>query len=525
MKASSSFKIILSLLLILVVSSLVIKFLSLSDKIGNFYPEERYTVNYLYFFKTKDKPVKVKSFLPKNSSRQQISLENMVANNSVSFKKLEENNNIKGIWSANNANQYEKIEYTFEFEGKSKRFSIPNQFESYTSIDKKYLLSTKNIQVNHPKIIALSTKLSKGLTTDRAIITALQSYVVNIPNEPIITLTDAVSALEQNMASCNGKSRLLVALSRQLGYPARIKGGIILNTDNTRTSHAWAELYINKQWIPFDPVNNHFAYIPAHYLELHEDDAFLLTHTPGINFDYSYNIKQQVNIPFIQASSQEISNITSFSLLRLLDHKVITYKSLILLLMLPFGGFIVAILRNVIGLKTFGVFLPVLIAFSLLKTGFVTGISIFIFLILAIGLLSQPFSKLGLLHTPKLVISLTLMVIIIITGSYLSTTTSATWLGSLSFFPIIILTISAERFSTLVVEDGFNKATNMLFQTLIAVSCCYLILVSNWLASALIVFPEILLIIMILSMFLGRYVGLRFSEIIRFNPIFKIKTA
>lgn len=525
MKAPSNFKIILSLLLILVVGSLVVKFWSLSDRLGGFYPEERYTVNYQYFFKTKDKPVKIKSFLPKNSSRQQISLEKTLANSTVSFNKLEENNNVKGIWTANKTNHYEKIEYTFEFEGKSKSYTVPDTFEAYSTIDKKYLMATENIQVHHPKIATLSTKLSKDKTTDKAIITALHNYVKNIPNEPILTLTDAVSALEQNMASCNGKSRLLVALSRQLGYPARIKGGIILNTNNTRTSHSWAELYINKQWVPFDPVNDNFAHIPANYLELYEDDAFLLTHTAGVNFDYSYYIKQQINIPFIQASSQEISKATSFSLLRLLDHKVINYKSLMLLLMLPFGGFIVAILRNVIGLKTFGVFLPVLIAFSLLKTGFVTGISIFIFLILAIGLLSQPFSKLGLLHTPKLVISLTLMVIIIIVGSYLSTTTSATWLGSLSFFPIIILTISAERFSTLIVEDGFNKATNMLFQTLIAVSCCYLILVSNWLASALIVFPEILLIIMILSMFLGRYVGLRFSEVIRFNPIFKLKTA
>ncbi|WP_452599119.1 7TM domain-containing protein [Pontimicrobium sp. MEBiC01747] len=525
MKASSNFKIILSLLLILVVGSLVVKFWSLSDRLGGFYPEERYTVNYQYFFKTKDKPVKIKSFLPKNSSRQQISLEKTLANSTVSFNKLEENNNVKGIWTANKTNHYEKIEYTFEFEGKSKSYTVPDTFEAYSTIDKKYLMATENIQVYHPKIAALSTKLSKDKTTDKAIITALHNYVKNIPNEPILTLTDAVSALEQNMASCNGKSRLLVALSRQLGYPARIKGGIILNTNNTRTSHSWAELYINKQWVPFDPVNDNFAHIPANYLELYEDDAFLLTHTAGVNFDYSYYIKQQINIPFIQASSQEISKATSFSLLRLLDHKVINYKSLMLLLMLPFGGFIVAILRNVIGLKTFGVFLPVLIAFSLLKTGFVTGISIFIFLILAIGLLSQPFSKLGLLHTPKLVISLTLMVIIIIVGSYLSTTTSATWLSSLSFFPIIILTISAERFSTLIVEDGFNKATNMLFQTLIAVSCCYLILVSNWLASALIVFPEILLIIMILSMFLGRYVGLRFSEVIRFNPIFKLKAA
>lgn len=525
MKSLTSFRIILMVLLVVAVVSLITKSMSLSTRIGDFFAEERYTVNYQYFFKTSDDSTFVKSFLPKNSVRQRISSEQSDARNSITFTRKATDNNIKGVWIANTENQYEKVNYSFEFEGKSKAFRIPEYFRHDQSINSKYLEATENIQVNDAKIVALAGKLSKDKVTDKDVLTSIFDYVQNIPNEPIITLTDAITALEQNMASCNGKSRLLVALARQLGYPSRIKGGIILNTENTRTSHAWAEIYINKQWVPFDAVNNQFAVIPANYLELYEGDEFLLTHTPDINFDYNYDIKQQVNIPFIDASAVEINELISFSLLRLLDHKIISYKALILLLMLPIGGFIVALLRNVVGLKTFGVFLPVLIAFSLLKTGFLVGISIFLFLILAIGLISQPFSKLGLMHTPKLVISLTLMVLIIIVGSYIGLVTNNIWLGSLSFFPIIILTISAERFSTYIVEDGFSKATNMLFQTLLAVSICYILLSSNWLSSILIVFPEILLIIIILSMFLGRYVGLRWTELVRFNPIFNLKSA
>ncbi|GAA3593924.1 inactive transglutaminase family protein [Flavivirga amylovorans] len=509
----------------LVVASLVllVKAISLSGKIGNFFAEERYTVNYQYFFKTNDETTKIKTFLPKNSDRQQITSESLNTSPSVTFERKASNNNIRGIWTANNAEAYENIDYKFEFEGKSKTFKLPKVFKYNRDVDLTYLSATENIQSDNTKIQVLAKQLSNDKTNDKEIVKSLFSYVEAIPNAPIITLTDAVTALEQNIASCNGKSRLLVALSRALGYPARIKGGMILNTENTRSSHVWAELLINNQWIPFDAINNHFAYIPANYLELYEGDEFLLTRTSKINFDYNYELKRQVNIPFIQASASEIGALIPFSLLNLLENKVITYKLLVLLLMLPLGGFIVALLRNVVGLKTFGVFLPVLIAFSLLKTGFVIGISIFLFLILVIGLLSQPFSKLGLLHTPKLVISLTLMVIVIIVGSYLGLLTNNAWLGSLSFFPIIILTVSAERFSNLIVEDGFNEATNMLFQTLLAVSICYLLLSNKWLSSILIVFPEILLIIVSLSMLLGRYLGLRWSELIRFNPIFNLK--
>ena len=524
MKSLNHFRIIFGSLLLVALALLAYKMVVLSDSIGDFFPEERFTVSYQYFLRTNDETAKIKSFLPKNSARQHINSKDHQQPDDVRFHKLADGNNIKGVWTVPTKNSYKKIDYSFEFQGKSKSYLLPETFKNYNKVNSKYFEETENIQTSNPKIKALANEIASSLTTDRKIITGLFDYVTKIPNEPIITLTDAVSALEQNMASCNGKSRLLVALARHLGYAARLKGGMILNTANTRQSHAWVELYINDQWIPFDTVNNHFAYIPANYLELYENDEFLLTHTAGVNFDYNYSVKKQFNIPFIDASSEEISAIIPLSLLRLLERGILTYKALILLLLLPLGGFIVALLRNVVGLKTFGVFLPVLIAFSLLKTGFFLGITIFLFLIFIIGLISQPFSKLGLLHTPKLVISLTLMVVIIITGSYIGVTTNNAWLGSLSFFPIIILTISAERFSTYILEDGFGKATNMLFQTLIAVSVCYALLSSNILASALIIFPEILLIIVVLSMFLGRYVGLRWSELIRFKPLLNLKT-
>ena len=524
MKLLNHFRIIFGPLLIVATALFVYKMVSLSDSIGDFFPEERFTITYQYFLRTNDKLTKVKSFLPKNSDRQRISSEKNTLKADVVFNRKAEGNNLRGLWTVTAPNTYTKIDYSFEFQGKSKSFSIPERFQSRSAVDPRYFEGTAYIQKDHPKIAALAHSIAKKKSSDRKVIMALFEYVSQIPNEPIITLTDAVSALEQNMASCNGKSRLLVALSRHLGYASRLKGGMILNTANTRQSHAWVEIYINDRWIPFDTVNHHFAYIPANYLELYENDEFLLTHSTDISFDYNYEIKQQINVPFIDASSKEISAVIPFSLLRLLDQGMLSSKTLILLLLLPLGGFIVALLRNVVGLKTFGVFLPVLIAFSLLKTGFILGISIFLFLIFFIGLISQPFSKLGLLHTPKLVISLTLMVVIIITGSYIGVITNNVWLVSLSFFPIIILTISAERFSTYILEDGFGKATNMLFQTLIAVSVCYLLLSSNILASVLIIFPEILLIIVILSMFLGRYVGLRWSELIRFHPILNLKT-
>ena len=213
-------------------------------------------------------------------------------------------------------NSYNKINYTFEFQGKSKSFQLPDKFENRSTVADRYFESTDYIQVNDSRVANLANSIAKTIDSDSKTLRALFDYVEKIPNEPIITLTDAVSALEQNMASCYGKSRLLVALCRNLGYASRVKGGMILNTTNTRQSHAWAEVFINDQWVPFDTVNSHFAYLPANYLELYENDEFLLTHSKGIDFDYNYEIKQEINIPIIDASSSEISTLITISQLK-----------------------------------------------------------------------------------------------------------------------------------------------------------------------------------------------------------------
>ncbi|MEM9650184.1 MAG: 7TM domain-containing protein, partial [Bacteroidota bacterium] len=374
-------------------------------------------------------------------------------------------------------------------------------------------------------ISQLAKNLKQGTSSDRETVQALFDYVHKIPSAPIITLTDALSALERNEASCNGKSRLLVALSRNLGYPARIKGGIILTESNKRTSHAWTELFINGAWIPFDALNGHFAYLPANYLELYEGDAFLVTHSPGIQFDYSYEISKQEALPMLNEEMEDVEKVTAFSLWGLVKNKSISKKNLFLLLMLPLGGLIVALLRNIVGIRTFGVFLPVLIAFSLLETGFTTGMALFLFLILFVGLITRPFDAMGLLHTPKLVISLTLMVLVMAMGNYLGITLGIAWLSSLTLFPTIILTISAERFSKLIVEDGFQKATSTLVQTLLAVGVCFLFFSIKGLDAILILFPELLLLVISTCMVLGRYMGLRWTELFRFQPLLNSKLA
>jgi len=520
MCSKTNIKIILICLTVLAFFSIGSKMTPIIENYDDFKPQAVYNIQYNYFFKSSDNKTVIKSFIPQSNSRQRISDQtNRSDSNLVYTQEASYNNNVKGIWNTRVKNAYHNIDYEFVFEGKDKRYNLP---ETFDKVDDAvgYRNPTQHIQSQDQRVEDLAKTLSAGAKNDQEIIKNIFNHVVSIPSAPIITLTDAVTAIAQNRASCNGKSRLFIALARNLGYASRIKGGIILENTNKRTSHVWAEILINNQWIPFDTLNGHFAYLPANYLEIYTGDEFLITHTSGIQFDYAYQIKKVERISFLKMNAEEIRALSSISLWRLVESGIIPQNALHLLLLLPIGGLLVAFLRNVVGIKTFGVFLPVLIAFSLIHTGFFSGIGLFVILILLVGVLSYPFDKIGLLYTPKLVISLSIMVSLMIIAAIVGIEYNIAWLTTLTFFPTIILTIAAERFLRATVEDGYKMAIDKLFQTLVATAICYMILSWSWLPAILIIFPECLLLIITMAMLLGRYIGIRWTEFYRFKPLF-----
>ncbi|MBQ4822137.1 7TM domain-containing protein [Aquimarina sp. MMG016] len=523
MTSKTNLRIAVSIITILAVISIGFKLKPILHNYDGFNPEKVYKVKYSYFFKSEEKNTYVKTFIPKNNLRQRISREKINGDNTLYFKKQQEkNNNSRAIWSTTeDKDNYHSVGYEFVFEGKERNFVVPKTFNITSGKYREYLKPTKNIQSDDATINELATQLGQNTENDKEVIKNIFDHVSKIPSAPIITLTDALTTIRQNRASCNGKSRLFVALTRNLGYPSRIKGGIILENTNKRTSHVWAEVMINETWVPFDALNGHFAYLPSNYLEIYKSDEFLITHTSGIQFDYTYEIDEVNHIAFLKLNSEEIRSLSSISLWNLVEGEVIPKTSLNLLLLLPIGGLLVAFLRNVVGVKTFGIFLPVLIAFSLLQTGFVSGIILFVVLILLVGLISYPFDKMGLLYTPKLVVSLTIMVGLMIIATSIGLKFNIAWLTTLTFFPTIILTIAAERFSRATVEDGYRLAIDKLFQTLLTTTICYGLFSWDALPSVLIIFPEFILLIIVSAVLLGRYIGIRWVEFYRFKPLFE----
>ncbi|MEM1219691.1 MAG: 7TM domain-containing protein, partial [Bacteroidota bacterium] len=262
-------------------------------------------------------------------------------------------------------------------------------------------------------------------------------------------------------------------------------------------------------WVPFDPLNGHFAFLPQNYLELYKGDHFLIAHSPDVGFGYQYTIDKAYYLADTIKSA--------YTLWALPLHANLPLSLLKLVLLLPLCVLIVALFKNVVGLKTFGVFLPAIIAMAMADVGFIYGVIIYCLLITIVGILHYPMERWGLLYTPRMVALLIAMVSTLLLLTYAGISTSNKVLSAMVFFPIIVLTIAAERFARTIVEDGYQEAVQLQLQTLVVTFCCYIIFTADFLTGYFLTFPETYAILIAVVLLLGRWIGLRITEYHRFN--------
>ena len=92
-------------------------------------------------------------------------------------------------------------------------------------------------------------------------------------------------------------------------------------------------------------------------------------------------------------------------------------------------------------------------------------------------------------------------------------------LAYVTLFPIVVITITAERFAKTIVEDGYWDAVRITIQTLFVASIAYLVMSSTTMEALFLAFPELFLVIIGINILLGRWIGLRLTEYNRFKWI------
>ena len=251
--------------------------------------------------------------------------------------------------------------------------------------------------------------------------------------------------------------------------------------------------------------------LPANYLQLYIGDKFLFSHNKNLDFDYQFIIEKKYQ-------TMEADKARGPQLWPLLNVLHISMNLLRTILLLPLAALIIAIFRNVVGLKTFGVLLPALIGLALVNVSLSTGLLAFTVVTGLITLLHFVLEKWSLLHIPRVAIILTCVIMALLTMGLLGT--QMNWeMGELMIYlPIVIVSITAERFAKVLTEETPKDAMKMLANTFAIALLTCLVFQSNVLLGIFLTFPEHYLTILFVMLLLGKWIGMRVLEYGRFSP-------
>ncbi len=494
-----------------------IKLVAFDYSLADVLPQTQYDVTLRASYDGHDGETRVRTFLPVSDARQQVVQEENLTAAPTTFSAEAVGLNRVATWDTNSAADGSGLAYRFSVLSTALRYEIDETLtvpDSYPSSAAPYLKAEEDIQVDDPAIGRTLSQLHADAGPIKDRLTAIFAFTSGMKQRPFKGTTDALTALRLGEASCNGKSRLFVALARKSGIPARLIGGFIMTPGVKKTTHQWAEAWVGGHWIPFDSTNKHFASIPQHYVTLYTGDEALFRHTSDINFDYRYET-DTVLVPSPKAKS----SFKLFNVWALFDRLGLTFMLLRTLLMLPVGALVVVIFRNVIGMPTFGTFLPALIAAATGETGLAWGVLGILVVVVVAASVRRLFHRLQLLHSPSLAILLAAVAVTLLATSLTAEGLGIRKLAYVTLFPVAVLAISAERFFLLLTEKGAPQAFKALGGTLLVMSACYVVMNSLALQVLLIGFPEFLLCVVALDIYLGRWIGIRLFEYRRFRGI------
>ena len=186
-----------------------------------------------------------------------------------------------------------------------------------------------------------------------------------------------------------------------------------------------------------------------------------------------------------------------------------------LLMVLPMGAFLVVLARSFIGLKAFGLFTPMLVALAFLQIGpimgpLVLGSSVLVGMIVAPALLRLRMTRVGFLGV------LISLIVLVLVGLQLTLDTQL----QVDAFPVVVCALVVERWWRQWEKDGAYEAARLAFNTFMISIVIQFVMVSN-LALAMIEASPLLMPALtgIAIAILGRYRGLRLTEIGRFAPV------
>ena len=456
--------------------------------------------------------------LPRSTDTQQLASEE-VRSGPMRFGISDEHGNRYGQWT-----------------GKVRGLVALSYQASLTTAVHQAPLPAREVGAEYPKSVAAFLEDSPGIATQDPTIKKLSAELLvlgardkaklarevyrfvsreidgSLSSEPM----DAVTVVQEGRGNPLGRARLFCALARVNGLPCRVVMGLTLAGHNPEQLRYWNEAHVGGRWVPFDVVERRLERLPPDRIVLstRDDAPVRASGLSAVTYRAFVQSESQAYEDLLRRRMVESDHVLDrYSILSL---PVQVQRHLRLLVLVPLGALVMTLLRSVVGIRTFGTFMPMLIALAMTATGLAVGSAVFVLLIglaLLSRLLIRPFYLLLVARVAfTLTLVILLMIILIIAGDRLDFA-----LGGVTAFPFVIMTMIVERINVSLDEEGVGNTLRRLGATVLSIYITYAVIHAEALQTLFVVFPELLLVILGVLIAIGRYTGYRLTELLRFR--------
>lgn len=201
-------------------------------------------------------------------------------------------------------------------------------------------------------------------------------------------------------------------------------------------------------------------------------------------------------------------------------------NTIVLLLLLPIIATVIAATRTIIGIRGFGIFLPAALSITFVAIGPVVGILLFVAIVIIstiVRMITRKL-KLKLQYLPRMALILWFVSFGVLGILFSAPVIKYQPLLNVSIFPVLVLTLLVEDFTKIQLGKSLKTAFTLTTQTLILSLISYLFLTYAPFQKLVLLNPETALVsTFVIDILLGKYLGLRVMEYIRFRKLINAK--
>ena len=468
----------------------------------------------------------VRALLPASEAGQAI-FDEKPTNDRLAFATRDEGGNRTGIWSGVIGPIHEVV-YGFHVQMSAVEVPLPEgpRFPAPPKpIAALYLAPAATLPVDAPEIRSRLDELDLPAMNDlpariRTLYQGVANEIATIDQGP----ADPLLVLANREGSEAGKELLLVTLMRAAGIPARIVHGVELRADATPRERTWSEVWIAEKWVPMlaSPLasspEGFFARRPENFLVLGRGTLPNVEATSVVSVGHRYRALRE------HLRADEIANLLTpdnpvFEWLSFYRLPLPTQAALRVLLLIPLGAIVIALFRNVIGVSTYGTFMPILISLALREYSLGRSLALIIGVILFALVLRRALEFLRLLMVPRLSIMLCTVVLLVAAFALVGDDTQTAALFAGVLFPMVILTMLTERIFITAAEEGVREATVRAGISTAVAATIHPIFQSARAEYLMFTFPELTFCAMGVLVWIGGYTGYRVSDLLRFRSL------